>query len=322
MTKANADGSVTLSVTATKNQSVFKGWTGDAIGCKGTATTISIIPSVDKFTCQPLFNKQILGTTNCPVDDPTCCNLSNPKCPAIPEDCNPPQDPNTQWLLSIPISNSSAFLRIQITNLSHQNREVVASLYDVNGGEVFVNKTLVEMGNLAPFATVSLTLENLTANGVTWTGRATLKIVNAEGLLAQSFLRPHASLTGLSTSNIGYGTTKHRISYIPTNSVVTPGADTGTIVITNIADIPVKNVSARLFTPDGPTELAPKATLRISSDNLGKIFEVKALKGKAFMEIFPQDVTQRCNGKMLIQNFIQQKNIAFSPLINVTPVDW
>ncbi len=120
ITKANDDGTVRLIATVATDGSAFVGWTGDAEECNSKEAIVTIKPTADKFTCQPTFNNQVLGS----------CNLNDSKCPAIPEPCNPPKDPSTRWLLNIPPANALGIVNIRITNLSQQNREVDGALYD------------------------------------------------------------------------------------------------------------------------------------------------------------------------------------------------
>jgi len=333
ITKANDDGTVRLIATAATDGSAFAGWTGDAEGCQGTETTVTLKPSADKFTCQPTFSRQVLGTLNCVNGFDTkqniaCCDLNDPKCPAIPEPCNPPKDPNTQWLLNIPPSDALDIVNIRVTNLSQGNREVKATLYDEEGKIIFENKTLVEAGNLPPFAAVRIQMADLTSDGVSWKGRGKLKIPNSEGLLIQLFLRAREA-TGFPETplmNMTFASAKHRVTAIPPPQKGVIGADALTIRINNIGDTKMKLVM-RLFSEAGGDpiwvgtlveSLPPIATSRVTNEDLAKTTEV-TWEGRAFAEIFPEDVKQRCNGKMLMQNLVRQQNIRMAPLSNITP---
>ncbi len=336
LTKTAEDGSVRLVAIPATDGSAFAGWTGDAEGCKGTETTLIIKPSADKFTCQPTFSKQVLGTLKCENGFDTeqniaCCGLNDPKCPAIPEPCNPPKDPNTQWLLNIPPSTALDVVNIRVTNLSQENREVKATLYDIDGKLIFENKTLVEAKDLPQFAAVPIQMADLTSNGENWNGRGKLKIPNPEGLLIQAFLRAREA-TGFPETplmNMTFASAKHRVTAIPPPKKGVIGADQITIRITNIGDTEMK-VKMRLFSQEGGdpiwvgdlmTEaLPPIATSRFTSDDLATITGT-TWEGRAFAEIFPEDVKQRCNGKMLMQNLVRQNGIRMAPLSNITPQD-
>jgi hypothetical protein len=337
LTKTAEDGSVRLVAIPATDGSAFAGWTGDAAGCNSKEAIVTIKPTADKFTCQPTFNKQVLGTLSC-VDgfdteqNIACCDLKDPKCPEIPEPCNPPKDPNTRWLVNIPPSNALDVVNIQITNLSQENREVKATLYDMDGKVIFADKTLVKSDSLPPFATVRLQMADLTSDGESWETRGKLKIPNSEGLLIQLFLRAKSSKDGLSESplmDLTFASAKHRVTNIPPPpSKGTYGADIMNIRITNIGDTKMK-VKMRLFSEAGEllwvgdlmTEALPSmATGRVASEDLTKITG-QTWEGRAFAEIFPEDVKQRCNGKMLIQSLMRQNGVPLAPVSNITPQD-
>ncbi len=320
MTKTAEDGSVRLVAIPATDGSAFAGWTGDAEGCNSKEAIVTIKPTADKFTCQPVFNKQVLD-----------CDWSDPKCPEIPEPCNPPKDPSTKWLLNIPPADSLDIVNIRITNLSQENREVKATLYDMDGKVIFADKTLVKADKLPPFASVRLQMKDLTSDGSTWKSRAILKIPNSEGLLIQLFLRAREA-TGFPETPLmdhTFASAKHRVTNIPPQTKGVVGADTMAIRITNIGDTEMK-VKMRLFSEEGGdpiwvgdlmTEaLPPMATVRFTSGDLETITGV-TWEGRLFAEIFPEDVKQRCNGKMLIQSTIRQYSIRMAPLSNITPHD-
>jgi len=186
----------------------------------------------------------------------------------------------------------------------------------------------VEAGNLPPFATVRIQMADLTPNGEKWKGRGKLKIPNSEGLLIQLFLRAREA-TGFPETplmNMTFASAKHRVTAIPPPQKGVIGADALTIRINNIGDTKMKLVM-RLFSEAGGdpiwvgtlVESLPKMdTSRVTNEDLAKTTEV-TWAGKAFAEIFPEDVKQRCNGKMLMQNIVRQYGIIMAPLSNITP---
>jgi len=135
ITKANDDGTVRLIATAATDGGAFAGWTGDAEGCQGTETTVTLKPSADKFTCQPTFNKSVLGTWNCVNgQDPeygACCDLNDPKCPAFPTTCKTSVNDDEQWFY---VSTNSNYINmLYLSNAGTAAVDAQFSAYDANG---------------------------------------------------------------------------------------------------------------------------------------------------------------------------------------------
>lgn len=331
ITKINDDGSVQLTAILASDGGVFAGWTGDAEGCKGTETTLTIQPSADKFTCQPTFNKQVLGTLNC-VDgfdkeqNMACCNLNDPKCPAIPDPCNPPKETAFKVVLNVPRPNSDDF-NLRLTNLSDKPQTLFVKLYDSNGNPIPPAEGVTLLGDkqLGAFATLSLDKGSLKSYGFSWdSGRANL-VVTATDLTKLSILHtqrnsaPNSPLVDFS----GY-TMKHRLfgiplwaaSEIPSIKISNMG-DTGMVVLMRLFDRDGVLLTPQTATLNGGNELAPKATLPIGRESIKSLgFESQK---SLWAEIFPAQVKQRCNGKMLMQLYLQ--NEKSKAMINYTPVD-
>ncbi len=136
----------------------------------------------------------------------------------------------------------------------------------------------MKSGNLPPFATVRLTIEDLTSNGESWTGRGKLKIPNAEGLLIQLLLRAKEAKGFPETPlmDLTFASAKHRVTNIPLPKAGVIGADSMSIRITNIDDTSMK-VKMRFFSREGELlwvgdlmteELPLMATGRLTSKNL------------------------------------------------------
>jgi hypothetical protein len=77
-------------------------------------------------------------------------------------------------LYNIPASNALDIVNIRVTNDSPSvDGFVKGKLRDMDNKVIF-QKTLIEQGNLKPHQTVRLQMEDLTADGSAWTGRAVL----------------------------------------------------------------------------------------------------------------------------------------------------
>ena len=351
ITKTNDDGSVRLTAIATRG--IFLKWIGDVDGCGGEGATVTVKPSTDKFTCQPLFDG-LMGTNHCMNGydrelNMACCTVGfDAGCNDLPEPCNPPKS-STQWLLNIPRSENAQYdTEITITNFSPVSSKMVGAigvgkvvlgtLYDPSGQPIFTDKSLVRpatansimpMTGLNAFESVSLDMGYLTAGGDQWKTKGILKISNADTLLIQHFLHSKSNdendeIVAKRNMEAGRGSAKHRLTNIPSPVSVA----LATISIVNIGDTPMK-VRAVLHDMNGgdgngsitlTDSLAPMATLTTNSDKLAETFGV-TWGGRAWIEIYPDDARQRCNGKMLVQSLVQEMGNNDAPLFNVTPVD-
>lgn len=329
ITKTNEDGSVRLVAVAATDGSQFAGWTGDAEGCKGSETTVTIKPTADKFTCQPTFSKQVLGTSKCVNGFDTeqniaCCDLKDPQCPAIPEPCNPPKDSNVKWVLNIPSYGEDSTAEIRFTNLSDKAQKIRGTLYHDTSYEFFAGR---ELGTVAPFATFIVNSGDLLAKlanyvrfperaalAVTATDPAKLSIVNLQW-------------EGSDISDFSGYTRKHRLFSIPPPSSTDDEAD---IRITNIGNTRVV-LRMRMFQEDGSciascsgaalnggNELAPKATLVLDNKDIADLGFTWAT-GRAWAEIFPEQVEDRCDGQLLMQMSIRTETLG--SLLVITPHD-
>lgn len=80
-------------------------------------------------------------------------------------------------LYNIPPSNALDIVNIRVTNQSPTvDGFVKGKLRDMDNKVIFDWKTLIEQGNLKPHQTVRLQMEDLTADGSSWTGRAVLTL--------------------------------------------------------------------------------------------------------------------------------------------------
>lgn len=78
-------------------------------------------------------------------------------------------------LYNIPPSNALDVVNIRVTNDSTLDTAFVkGKLRDMDNKVIFTGKTLIEQGGLKPKQTVRLQMEDLTADGASWTGRAVL----------------------------------------------------------------------------------------------------------------------------------------------------
>jgi len=336
MTKTNDDGSVRLIATVATDGSVFRGWIGDVYGCEGNETTVTIKPDEYVFTCQPIFISQVLGTFNCEngfdkEQNMACCDINDPKCPAIPSPCNPPALPsNVKWIVNFPNTDTADIGMINITNLSQQATIVRATLYDEKGGVVFADQPLnggIALNPLTTLAFSTVDAEKLNK----WTGRAILKLVADEGidLKVQLVLNPKASniLTDMTHSS-----TKHRLYTInPPISTSNPPISTSdnSIRVTNLGND--RDIAARFFV-DGkigfaasnfiPT-LAEYKTQRFDTNALVKFNNNTNWKAdqKTWIEIFPVKVEERCRGDLLLQLIKRKAGNSVAPFVNFTPVE-
>jgi hypothetical protein len=344
MTKTNDDGSVRLIATVATDGSVFRGWIGDAKGCEGNETTVTIKPISVAFTCQPIFiSKQVLGTFNCvngfdTKQNMACCDINDPKCPAIPSPCNPPALPsNVKWIINFPDRDAADIGTINITNLSYQATIVRATLYDVAGVGIFADKLLNGGIALNPLTTLRLSAADVAAQFGKWTGRAILKLVADEGidLKVQLMLRSKASniLTDMTHSS-----TKHRLY-----TINPPGVPVNRIRVTNLGDDRAmlyaskiispsnqKAIAARFFvdgkigfaTSDFIPTLAQHETRYFLAADLSKLNNNTDWKAdqKTWIEIFPVKVEERCRGDLLLQ-LIKTNEVNVAPSVNFTPVE-
>jgi len=80
-------------------------------------------------------------------------------------------------LYNIPPNNASDIVTIRITNQSPTiDGYVKGKLRDEDNKVIFAGKTLIEQGSLKPHQTVRLQMEDLTADGASWRGRAVLTL--------------------------------------------------------------------------------------------------------------------------------------------------
>lgn len=80
-------------------------------------------------------------------------------------------------LYNIPPINALDIVQIRITNQSPTiDGYVKGKLRDQDNKVIFAGKTLIEQGSLKPHQTVRLQMEDLTADGASWTGRAVLTL--------------------------------------------------------------------------------------------------------------------------------------------------
>jgi hypothetical protein len=80
-------------------------------------------------------------------------------------------------LYNIPPSNALDIVNIRVTNDSNlENAFVKGKLRDMDNKVIFTGKTLIEQGGLKPHQTVRLQMEDLTADGASWAGRAVLTL--------------------------------------------------------------------------------------------------------------------------------------------------
>jgi hypothetical protein len=80
-------------------------------------------------------------------------------------------------LYNIPPSNALDIVAIRVTNQSDSaDGWVKGTLRDVDNKVIFSGKVLIEQNNLMPHQTVRLQMEDLTADGASWTGRAVLML--------------------------------------------------------------------------------------------------------------------------------------------------
>jgi hypothetical protein len=277
-----------------------------------------------------------------------CCTVGfDAGCNDLPEPCNPPKS-STQWLLNIPRSENAQYdTEITITNFSPVSSKMVGAigvgkvvlgtLYDPSGQPIFTDKSLVRpvtansimpMTGLEAFESVRLKMDDLTAGGDQWKTKGILKISNADTFLIRHFFRSKSNdpIVAVREMEVGRGSAKHRLTNIPPPAIGVVGAELATISIVNIGDTPMK-VRARLHDMNGgdhyitlTDSLAPMATLLTSSVQLANTFGI-TWAGRAWIEIYPEDARQRCNGKMLVQSLVQQRAVPNAPLFNATPVD-
>ncbi len=93
--------------------------------------------------------------------------------------------------------------------------------------------------------------------------------------------------------------------------------DTGMVVLMRLFDRDGVLLTPQTATLNGGNELAPKATLPIGRESIKSLgFESQK---SLWAEIFPAQVEQRCNGKMLMQLLL--KNKASPVTTNHMPVD-
>jgi len=153
---------VRLTAIAATDDSAFAGWKGDAYGCRGNATTVTIEPTAYSFTCQPTFSKQVLGTWKCVNgQDPTygaCCDLKDPTCPAFPLSCNASIGDEQWFFVSINI-NPAYVSQLHLSNFNSTEAQGAFTAYAEAGATATLGSKATF--SLAPQATLQLNIVDI-----------------------------------------------------------------------------------------------------------------------------------------------------------------
>ena len=306
MTKTNEDGSVRLVAIPAIDGSLFAGWTGDAAGCNSKAVIVTIKPTADKFTCQPTFDKQVLGTFTCVNgQDPkygACCDLKDPTCPAFPTTCQAPADVD-KWFLGNTISGYLSYLRLYSDQDSNYQISVyveadnTATLGKGAAGSLKARERLsLPLSNVVSFKRQSRGVLRLQGNGIF--GYSIFAKVNGDYAAIPQF-SPNPRIGWMTDPN--FSTTLFLFNRSNLAAIDAETDNSKKAVLQSEAKVMVR---MRYFKTDGQFATAKEQVIDLPfgvlvMNNTSNLAEVKTGETLARAEIIHPDPAKRCNGDIL-----------------------